>query len=476
MREQHFDWLEPLMKADIKQADKLIFLRAILLNEVPTHTEREKEMLASVSSWMLSLDEVPDEEVEGYCKLGEFASKFSEEEEAWMTFRMLRAQFLFTQRRFAEADVVVNELIELMTDNTQLLNMSQECKKHLQDGSKANPPQQTNQKPATPDLQKRTVPGCDGEFYSLISQLKEAHLDKLLSNAATWANKWVEVNHEYYGLLLKTYRAWYGVGVFGQDQGFINYFGELYQYWKQHADELIWLYEELADYRSKMALKTILQHWMAFHPDLRQMGRECQFEHYFDFDVIKCGKDEVFVDCGCFDGETVKDFIRCYGADYKRIYSYELTPSTYEVAKANLKGIPRLCLRNAGVSDQKGQFAFQDNGFSSGLAGANRLNAGGNSVARVVKIDDDIQEDITFIKMDIEGAECSALRGAEAQIRKNKPKLAISLYHSWSDLIEIPKIIKSFVPEYKLYLRQFVEKGVEDFPFPMEYVLLATTE
>jgi hypothetical protein len=52
--------------------------------------------------------------------------------------------------------------------------------------------------------------------------------------------------------------------------------------------------------------------------------------------------------------------------------------------------------------------------------------------------------------MDIEGAELDALYGAERQIRENKPKLAISLYHKLSDIVEIPRLIRSFVPEYKL--------------------------
>ena len=93
-------------------------------------------------------------------------------------------------------------------------------------------------------------------------------------------------------------------------------------------------------------------------------------------------------------------------------------------------------------------------------------------VARVVRIDDDIQENVTFIKMDVEGAECEALRGAERQIRANKPKLAISLYHKTTDLLEIPKIIRSYIPEYKFYIR--MSPGA--VPFPTEYILIAITD
>ncbi|MFH1618985.1 MAG: FkbM family methyltransferase [bacterium] len=56
--------------------------------------------------------------------------------------------------------------------------------------------------------------------------------------------------------------------------------------------------------------------------------------------------------------------------------------------------------------------------------------------------------------MDIEGAELDALKGAAETIKKNRPKLAICIYHKPSDLFEIPLFIKSLVPEYRFYLRQ----------------------
>jgi hypothetical protein len=137
-------------------------------------------------------------------------------------------------------------------------------------------------------------------------------------------------------------------------------------------------------------------------------------------------------------------------------------------AKENLQNVTRLYLRNAGVSNENGEFPMWDSGDNIQF-GSNRLNANGNVMARVVRIDDDIPEDVTFIKMDIEGAEIDALNGAIRQIQKNKPKLAISLYHKLPDLLDIPKLVKSFVPEYKLYLRHHPA----GFPFPTEYVLLA---
>ncbi len=68
---------------------------------------------------------------------------------------------------------------------------------------------------------------------------------------------------------------------------------------------------------------------------------------------------------------------------------------------------------------------------------------------------DDVPEcqDATFIKMDLEGSEMMALKGAEKIIKRNKPKLAICIYHSDQDMLEIIKYIHQLVPEYRLYIR-----------------------
>ena len=68
-------------------------------------------------------------------------------------------------------------------------------------------------------------------------------------------------------------------------------------------------------------------------------------------------------------------------------------------------------------------------------------------------VDLEIDEPVTFIKMDIEGAELRALHGAQLHIKEFKPKLAISVYHKMADLYEIPQFLHSIHPDYKFYLR-----------------------
>lgn len=61
-------------------------------------------------------------------------------------------------------------------------------------------------------------------------------------------------------------------------------------------------------------------------------------------------------------------------------------------------------------------------------------------------------KNVDFIKLDIEGAEINAIKGAVETINKFKPKICISVYHNVNDIFEIPLLLKSILPDYKLYL------------------------
>lgn len=63
--------------------------------------------------------------------------------------------------------------------------------------------------------------------------------------------------------------------------------------------------------------------------------------------------------------------------------------------------------------------------------------------------------------MDVEGAELETLKGAKNIICRDKPKLAVCIYHKPEDMTDLPIYIKSLVPEYKLYVRHYSEEKYE---------------
>ena len=89
------------------------------------------------------------------------------------------------------------------------------------------------------------------------------------------------------------------------------------------------------------------------------------------------------------------------------------------------------------------------------------LDEYGADEIKVVTIDGIVKEKVTFIKMDIEGSELKALHGAEKTIMRDKPKLAISIYHKLEDILDIPAYIHHLVPEYKFYIRHYSLNAAE---------------
>jgi FkbM family methyltransferase len=110
------------------------------------------------------------------------------------------------------------------------------------------------------------------------------------------------------------------------------------------------------------------------------------------------------------------------------------------------------------VSDSSGtKLFYRDNGPGSSV----RLEAfeGQDGEVESLSIDDFVEsnglEKLDFIKMDIEGAEMAALKGAEKSLRKFQPKLAIAIYHSWADMAQIPKWIDELKLNYEFFLGHY---------------------
>jgi FkbM family methyltransferase len=177
----------------------------------------------------------------------------------------------------------------------------------------------------------------------------------------------------------------------------------------------------------------------------------CRKDQYFPKDLIGLSDSEVFVDGGAYTGDTLLTFIRKTGGRYGRCYAFEPEPAN--IAKLNeLAGRQRfrdVSIIGRGLWSKAAALRLAP---SAAAAGSAISEAGGIPVETDTV--DGAAPDATFIKLDVEGAELEALKGAAAVIERNRPKLAVCVYHRPGDLFEIPLFIKTLVPEYRLYLRQ----------------------
>ncbi len=165
------------------------------------------------------------------------------------------------------------------------------------------------------------------------------------------------------------------------------------------------------------------------------------------FDVFHPLEKEVFVDAGAYNGDSIQEFISWVGNNDYKAYAIELSENMCKVIKN--KEIPNVEIINAGAWNQN-----EDLIFSEALRSAAVSNVGGRVQGRTIDSIVDGNE-VTFIKMDIEGAEYNALVGAENTIRKYKPRLAVCIYHKRDDILKLGGVILHLNPSYKFYIRHY---------------------
>ena len=177
-------------------------------------------------------------------------------------------------------------------------------------------------------------------------------------------------------------------------------------------------------------------------------------KQYFDPDLMVPGSGEVFVDGGCFNCSTGRDFIRWCSGDYKKIYAYEPDRRNYEncLELCRKEQIERIEIFNKGLWDCAAELSFRETG---GQGSAIEEGTGMTCIS-TTSIDETAGgENVTFIKLDVEGAERKALQGARKTIKRDRPRLAVSVYHKAEDIIELPAYILSLHEDYRLYLRHY---------------------
>ena len=168
------------------------------------------------------------------------------------------------------------------------------------------------------------------------------------------------------------------------------------------------------------------------------------------FDVFSAEQDEVFIDGGAYDGYTAEEFIKWCGGKYKKIYELEPLEEQYRMIQKKFQNNDRVKVVNGALWNKAEYIYFNQNSRASSVSDIGEIKVNG------IKIDDLCKEErVTFIKMDIEGSEMQALEGAEEVIKRDKPKLAICLYHKEGDIIDLSLKVLDFVPEYKLYIRHY---------------------
>ena len=186
-----------------------------------------------------------------------------------------------------------------------------------------------------------------------------------------------------------------------------------------------------------------------------------QYKYHSDEAVIEVNEGDIVIDAGAYDGSTALNFAYKTG-NSGHIYSFEFFPDSIAHFSRNLDLNPDLAERITIVPNALWSSSNKKL-FIIGKGPGTRVVTSTSDVSaeeiETLKIDDLVVNKklarIDFIKMDVEGSELEALKGAEKSIRTYKPKLAISLYHKLHDFWEIPEWIDNLNLGYHFYLNHY---------------------
>lgn len=222
---------------------------------------------------------------------------------------------------------------------------------------------------------------------------------------------------------------------------------------RDHLDDYLQFEDALYDDYSRETLYSVLLFHLTTNPEFYLHIARPYETLYFRSGFFRLGQNEAFVDCGASVGESVTHFLGLTGERFAHaclIEPDQLNLPKLQAIKDRYHGLPayeRIQIFGKALGATQARVAFHHEGGHGG-----RVLEGAGDV-ELDALDDFVNFDPTFLKMDIEGFEVDALKGGAQLIASAKPKIAVSAYHRASDFVEIIRLVTSLNPDYRIGLR-----------------------
>lgn len=219
-----------------------------------------------------------------------------------------------------------------------------------------------------------------------------------------------------------------------------------YDYCLEHAEEIQSVYDMLADDFSRKVYANILN--FKISGDIKYLDEVTTPKSEIYKEIIKPNLNEVYVDLGAYNGDTIKEMLSFTRDKYFSVYAMEPDRKNFKKLCKYTENKKHIYAYNsiAWCLDTQLPFATKAGRQSSVATQGNLVEA--RSVDSVLG-----GKMASIIKMDVEGCEREAIWGCARTIKKFSPKLMISLYHRNEDIFELPLLIKRLNPAYKCYIR-----------------------
>lgn len=230
-------------------------------------------------------------------------------------------------------------------------------------------------------------------------------------------------------------------------------------YYQEHKAEYDEAYELFHDDLSKSVFQSIINYRLSHLTDCLKPIISDVADEYFG-EPVDIKQVEYYLDGGAYDGDSTRCFIEKKGDSFFHVYAFEPNMNNLSRLIQNFSNDDRVSIFPYALNDSEEVLRFDNTFFNGGSSGF--VSDKGDAIICGVTIDNLLKDKrIDLIKLDIEGSETKALKGAQKTIATQHPKLAVCVYHKRSDLFEIPLMIKQMNPNYKLFLRHYSPTSFE---------------
>jgi len=220
-----------------------------------------------------------------------------------------------------------------------------------------------------------------------------------------------------------------------------------YEFCLQNAEKIQEVYDSLEDDYSRQVYANIIN--FRISGNIRYLDSVTTPKSEIYKNLIKPGSNEVYVDLGAYNGDTIREVLEFTKGRYSSIYAMEPDWKNYKKLAKFVDGMSHVKAYHAAAwcVDTELPFASKAGRQSS-------ISADSEYTVEALTVDSVLEDKAaTIIKMDVEGFEREAIWGASQTIGHYSPKLMISLYHRNEDIFELPLLIKTLNPEYRLFIR-----------------------
>lgn len=218
-----------------------------------------------------------------------------------------------------------------------------------------------------------------------------------------------------------------------------------YSYYLENKDKFERVYDMLEDECSRQTYENVINFKIGGRIEYLNACTSPKDEVYDS--LVRLSDNEVYVDLGAYNGDTVLEFNEKVSGRYRHIYAFEPNPKNYRKLDKNTAHLADCSLFNAGAWSSSGIKKFTKN-----EGRMSRASSSGEIDTMCLAVDEAVKEQSTLIKLDVEGAEREAIIGAEKQIAGGA-RVITALYHRNEDMFAIPLQLKEINPDFKLYVR-----------------------